>query len=208
MLIVGGGGERIEAGLVVDAAGPRPGGLTGEPAADRPFPPPRACKLPARRFDLPVAIGLPLPDGRRDRGVFSRKGARRPEQSSAPAATAGAHRAAGLKELDSSRPAWSRAVPGGGGTSGAEIAWAAREETAMTLADVVFRRTRLGLAADCPGPTLQAAAGLMAEVCGWSDRRRALEMAGVGAELERLARRTRAAPAPRAAVPAASLDAF
>ena len=77
----------------------------------------------------------------------------------------------------------------------------------MTLADVVVPRTRLGLAADGSGPTLEAAAGLMAEVCGWSERRTPLEVVCVGAGLERLARRTVRAPAPGATVPAASLDA-
>ena len=77
----------------------------------------------------------------------------------------------------------------------------------MTLAAVVFPRTRLGLAADRPRPTQEAGAGLRAEVCGWPERRTVLEIGPLGARLERLAPRTGRAPLPRATVPAASRDA-
>lgn len=87
-----------------------------------------------------------------------------------------------------------------GGTRGAEIAWAAREEMAMTLADVVFRRTRLGLAADCPRPTLEAAARIMADVHGWSASRSLREIAAVEAECNRLARQV-GRPGPALAAP-------
>ena len=115
-------------------------------------------------------------------------------------------RAAGLAALGATRPAWSRPLPDGNGATGAEVAWAAREEMAMTLADVVFRRTGLGLAADCAPAALAAAAEIMADVHGWSERRAASEIESVAAEQGRLARQAGRAVPPRAATPLAALD--
>ena len=97
-------------------------------------------------------------------------------------------RTLGLEAVCRAQPSLAAALPGGKGTRGAEIAWAAREEMAMTLADVVFRRTGLGLATDCALPTLQAAARIMADVHGWSESRSIHEVDDVEAELDRLAR--------------------
>lgn len=64
----------------------------------------------------------------------------------------------------------------------AEVVHAVRDELAVTLADVVFRRT--GLAGwQPPDPTaLERASVIMADVLGWSPRRRAAEVAFVRAE--------------------------
>jgi glycerol-3-phosphate dehydrogenase len=59
------------------------------------------------------------------------------------------------------------------------ILQAAREEMAVTLDDVVYRRTELG---DPPGPDREAverAARIVGDALGWDDRRRAAEEASV-----------------------------
>jgi C-terminal domain of alpha-glycerophosphate oxidase len=56
---------------------------------------------------------------------------------------------------------------------------AAREEMAVTLHDVVYRRTELG---DPPGPDREAvehAAGIVGDALGWDESRRAAEEASV-----------------------------
>jgi glycerol-3-phosphate dehydrogenase len=57
------------------------------------------------------------------------------------------------------------------------VLYAVREEMAMTLGDVVYRRTELG---DPPGPdpeSLGLAARLVGDVLGWDEERRAAELA-------------------------------
>ena len=59
---------------------------------------------------------------------------------------------------------------------GAEIAWAARREMALTLADAVIRRTPLG-ALGYPGDAAaQRAASIMGSVLGWTAERRTQEL--------------------------------
>jgi glycerol-3-phosphate dehydrogenase len=64
------------------------------------------------------------------------------------------------------------------------ILHAAEEEMAVTLADVVYRRTELG---DYPGPdgdAVRQAASIAGDALGWDERRRLAELAsvvGVGA---------------------------
>jgi hypothetical protein len=61
----------------------------------------------------------------------------------------------------------------------AQVAYAVREEMALTLSDVVARRTPLG-AAGHPGRAVVAGcAAVMARECGWSPARTAQEIAGV-----------------------------
>ncbi|MEI8122123.1 MAG: glycerol-3-phosphate dehydrogenase/oxidase [bacterium] len=55
---------------------------------------------------------------------------------------------------------------------GAEVAFAAREEMAVTLADAVFRRTDLGSAGRPAPAALETASRIMATECGWNDTRR------------------------------------
>ena len=67
------------------------------------------------------------------------------------------------------------------GDIGAQILFAIREEMALTLEDVVMRRTGIGQEGD-PGPTaLESAATLMAVECGWSESRRRAEIRSVAA---------------------------
>ncbi len=62
---------------------------------------------------------------------------------------------------------------------GAEIVHAVRHEMALTLADVVFRRTDLGSAGRPSAPALEACARLMAAEHGWDSSRCATEIARV-----------------------------
>ncbi|HEX9495172.1 MAG TPA: glycerol-3-phosphate dehydrogenase/oxidase [Candidatus Limnocylindria bacterium] len=61
--------------------------------------------------------------------------------------------------------------------TGADVIHAARHEWAATLADVLLRRTAIGLSA-CQGlDCLEAVADLMAQVLGWTAERRAAQIA-------------------------------
>ncbi len=60
---------------------------------------------------------------------------------------------------------------------GAEVVYAVREEMAVTLADVVRRRTELGSAGDPGDAALKGCARLMAAELGWDDPRVAEEIA-------------------------------
>ena len=76
---------------------------------------------------------------------------------------------------------------GGRHVLGGEVLHAAREEMAVRLADVVFRRTDLGTADD-PGPeALRAAAELMGAALGWDEERIGRELAEVATAYARLA---------------------
>lgn len=66
----------------------------------------------------------------------------------------------------------------------AEIAHAAREEMACTLADAVLRRADLGTSGYPGDGLLRAAAEVMGAEFGWSDRRREQELAAVRARFE------------------------
>ncbi len=71
-----------------------------------------------------------------------------------------------------SRPAARGAVPGGHGHLFAEITWAVREEQATTLADVMLRRTDLGLGARGNPRSAVAVAGWMGDLLGWDEAER------------------------------------
>ncbi|HEU4618307.1 MAG TPA: glycerol-3-phosphate dehydrogenase/oxidase [Gammaproteobacteria bacterium] len=74
--------------------------------------------------------------------------------------------------------AWSGCLAGAT-TLRAEILHAIRHEMALTLADVVFRRTDLATGGH-PGPeALYEAAALAADALGWDERRRRAEIAAV-----------------------------
>jgi glycerol-3-phosphate dehydrogenase len=62
---------------------------------------------------------------------------------------------------------------------GAEVAHAARTEMAVTLADVVLRRTDLGSAGRPALDALESCSRIMATECGWDDARRLAEIARV-----------------------------
>ncbi len=79
----------------------------------------------------------------------------------------------------------------------AEVVYAAREEMAQTLSDVIFRRTDLATDGH-PGELLLAEVeSLLRRECGWSARRAAEERAASGRELARYL--AAAPPAPLAA---------
>ena len=73
-------------------------------------------------------------------------------------------------------------LPGTGSVLRAEILHAVREEMAVKLKDVIFRRTDLGTVA-CPADkTLEAAASVMGDELGWSSRDKQREIESVKAE--------------------------
>jgi glycerol-3-phosphate dehydrogenase len=61
----------------------------------------------------------------------------------------------------------------------AEIIHAVHHEMALTLSDVVFRRTDLATTSTCDDSDLEKAAGFMAKAAGWSKERQAAEVAVV-----------------------------
>jgi glycerol-3-phosphate dehydrogenase len=68
------------------------------------------------------------------------------------------------------------------GTTGdiaAQVLYAVREEMALTLDDVLMRRTGIGQLGKPENETIESAARLMAKECGWSDERRLSEIASV-----------------------------
>jgi glycerol-3-phosphate dehydrogenase len=73
----------------------------------------------------------------------------------------------------------------------AEVALAFREEFAVTLVDVVFRRTMRGLDADQGRPDYSAAASFAQAECGWDDARREHELASLVAYADSLCRLAR-----------------
>ncbi|HEV2650435.1 MAG TPA: glycerol-3-phosphate dehydrogenase/oxidase, partial [Rhizomicrobium sp.] len=68
---------------------------------------------------------------------------------------------------------------GAAGDIGAQVIFAMREEMALTLADVVMRRTCIGQFGAPSAETLETASHLMATEYGWSEERRALEIASL-----------------------------
>jgi glycerol-3-phosphate dehydrogenase len=80
---------------------------------------------------------------------------------------------------------YAESVPDGGDRLGAsdvlraEVSHAVREEAAMRLGDVVFRRTDLGTAGDPGEAAIEECCDLMAVELGWSDDRRRRELADV-----------------------------
>lgn len=76
-------------------------------------------------------------------------------------------------------------LPGSQDVLAAEVLYASRQEMAIRLSDVVFRRTGLGSAGYPGRPALEACAHLMAEARGWSVERTAHELDAVEAEFTR-----------------------
>ena len=69
----------------------------------------------------------------------------------------------------------------------AEIAYAARAEMALTLADAVLRRTEAGSAGHPGADALEAAAAVMASELGWDERQTRNEVAAVERWYQRMA---------------------
>ena len=81
--------------------------------------------------------------------------------------------------LAAERPEWRSHLSKGSPVIGAELIWAVRREMAVTLSDVVIRRTPLG-AMGYPGDSAtERAADLVAGELGWSPEKKRLEIAEV-----------------------------
>ena len=76
------------------------------------------------------------------------------------------------------RPELREAV-GAAGDIGAQILFAVREEMALTLSDVVMRRTCMGQVGAPPRDALETASKIMAAELGWDEARRAAEIAAL-----------------------------
>jgi glycerol-3-phosphate dehydrogenase len=76
------------------------------------------------------------------------------------------------------RAEWARPFAGST-TLGAEVVHAVREEMAVRLSDIVFRRTDLATGGHPGKAALQEAANLAALELGWDEKRRAEEVAGI-----------------------------
>ncbi len=68
---------------------------------------------------------------------------------------------------------------GKAGDIGAQVLFGIREEMALTLADVVMRRTCMGQVGTPPQEALAETARIMAGELGWSEERQAAEIAGL-----------------------------
>jgi len=78
-------------------------------------------------------------------------------------------------------PEWLRPVAGQAQVLRAEVLYAARHEMALTLADVILRRTELG-SGEYPGDAAaEDAAAIMAAELGWDEARRQRELADLKA---------------------------
>ena len=84
--------------------------------------------------------------------------------------------------LAANRRDWTRTLPGSD-VLGAQIAFAAREEMAVTLADAVFRRTDLSTTGHPGDAALKAAARIMGDCLGWDQAQVEGELAYVRARL-------------------------
>lgn len=88
-------------------------------------------------------------------------------------------RCAPIVRLMAEQTAWRMPLVPGRLSIGAEVIYAIRDEMAMTLADIVIRRTELG-AKEYPGDALvEAAAVIAAEEFGWAADQRAREVGRV-----------------------------
>jgi glycerol-3-phosphate dehydrogenase len=137
-------------------------------------------KLGARAKDCTTGTAL-LPGGRtgRFRDFQTRQQAEHPTLASAAHLT----RLYGARFADMLASAGNRlellGPLGTTGDIGAQVIFAMREEMALTLEDVVMRRTGIGqLGAPAP-TTLESVSALMASELGWSEERRQAEIAGL-----------------------------
>jgi glycerol-3-phosphate dehydrogenase len=81
--------------------------------------------------------------------------------------------------LGAEDPRWLAPIADGTEVTGADIVHSIRHEMAITLADVVFRRTGLGSAGDPGGRALEAAARIAAQELGWNEAKVNDELAAV-----------------------------
>ncbi|MEO1202352.1 MAG: glycerol-3-phosphate dehydrogenase [Pseudomonadota bacterium] len=88
-------------------------------------------------------------------------------------------RAADITALSNRQPDLDRTIDADGRVCAAEVVFVIREERPRTLADILFRRTMLGLDADQGRPLYPAIADIAAAELGWSDERRRAECAAL-----------------------------
>jgi glycerol-3-phosphate dehydrogenase len=77
------------------------------------------------------------------------------------------------------QPAWRTPVADASPVIGAELAWAARKEMAITLCDAVIRRTPLGALGHPGDAAVERAAQIVGDELSWSEERRREEIAAV-----------------------------
>jgi glycerol-3-phosphate dehydrogenase len=87
-----------------------------------------------------------------------------------------------ILEFSMQRPEWRSRVDERSPVVGGQLAWAARHEMVVTLADAVRRRTSLGSMGDPGETTIARAANLLAEELGWSEDRVRAEIQGLSRE--------------------------
>jgi glycerol-3-phosphate dehydrogenase len=84
-------------------------------------------------------------------------------------------------EIAAERADWRTRLAPDSPVFGAELVLAARKEMAPTLADAVIRRTPLGALGHPGGAAVARAAAIVGGELGWSEDRRAEEIAAVRA---------------------------
>jgi glycerol-3-phosphate dehydrogenase len=86
-----------------------------------------------------------------------------------------------VMEIAAPRPDWRTRLAPDSPVIGAELVLAARKEMALTLADIVIRRTPLGALGHPGDGAVARAAAIVGGELGWSEDRRREEIAAVGA---------------------------
>lgn len=95
-------------------------------------------------------------------------------------------RAAAVEALSEAEPHLAEPVDGLGGLLAAEVAFAVREESAVTLTDIVARRILTGLDADLGLSSLEAVARVAASEAGWSEAQATSEVEAYRSYIEKL----------------------
>ena len=95
-------------------------------------------------------------------------------------------RASEVEALSAAEPALAAPVDGLDGLLAAEVAFAVRTESAVTLTDIVARRIMTGLDADLGLSSLEAVARVAAAEAGWSDAQTASEIEAYRTYIEKL----------------------
>ncbi|MFF4778221.1 glycerol-3-phosphate dehydrogenase/oxidase [Microtetraspora fusca] len=95
-------------------------------------------------------------------------------------------RAADIAALAAADPRLAEVVDEATGTIAAQVVFAVREEFATTIADVVARRTMIGLEPDLGVPALERIGAVLAEHCGWDAERVERDIAGYRTYIHRL----------------------
>ena len=96
-------------------------------------------------------------------------------------------RAPQVLELATQDATLAQPVVDGFGDLAASVVFAVREEMAVSLADVVFRRTGIGTLGALPPAALDHCADLMGQELGWDERERGDQVARVTAHYRRMA---------------------